>query len=166
MKLSSLHQLLIMEVKDLYSAETQLVEALPKMVKAIHSPKVKKAFEQHLEQTKEQVTRMKEAGTHLGVDVTTHTCRAMEGLIQEAEEMMKNDGDPMIQDLAILSVAQRIENYEVAGYSMAHSFASMLKEMPVKRLLKKTLTEERNTIKKVNEMTAKFEGNRALKKRD
>lgn len=166
MTLSSLHQLLRHEVMDLYSAETQILEAMPKMIEAASSPKLQKALQLHQDQTKEQVKRLEKAAKALEVDVKGHECKGMKGLLAEAQDIIKMAGDPMVKDAALISAAQRVEHYEISGYGTAHEYATLLKVMPVKRALKKTLTEEKNTDKKLSQIAERNVNNKAMKKRD
>ncbi|MFO0851876.1 MAG: ferritin-like domain-containing protein [Gemmataceae bacterium] len=143
MKLPSLDKLLEDCLKDLYSAENQLVKALPKMAKASTSPALKKAFADHLEQTRGQVERLTEAGEQLGIKLTGKKCAAMEGLIEEAKELLEADADPAVLDMALAGAAQKVEHYEISGYGTARTLAGLLGQDRVAELLQETLDEEK-----------------------
>jgi ferritin-like metal-binding protein YciE len=147
MKLESLRDLLIEQVQDIYDAENRITKALPKMAKAATSPQLKRAFEKHLEETKGHVQRLEQVFDHLGKKVKKKTCKAMEGLIAEGEETIKEDADPEVRDAALIAAAQRVEHYEMAGYGTLSAYAKLLKEKNVLKLLQATLAEEKATDK-------------------
>jgi ferritin-like metal-binding protein YciE len=126
MKLESLHDLYVMELRDLYSAENQLVKALPKMAKAATSPELRKAIEEHLEVTRGQVERLEKIFKELEVKPKGKACKAMEGLIEEGKGLLKQDAEPMVLDAGLIGAAQRVEHYEIAGYGTARTYARML----------------------------------------
>lgn len=142
MTLDSLHSLFVHELKDLYSAETQLVEALPKMERAASHETLKAAFRQHLEETRSHVERLERICNELGISATGEHCEAMEGLITEGEELINAPGDPDTRDAALISAAQRVEHYEIAAYGTARTFARRLDFHDAAKLLDKTLDEE------------------------
>jgi len=142
MKLNSLDDLLVHELQDLYSAENQLVEALPKAAKAARSPKVRKAFEDHLKVTKGHVDRLDRAFDVLGQKPNGVECAAMKGLIKEADEIAKLQGDDNVIDAALIAAAQRIEHYEIAGYGTAKAHAVECQQEEVAALLQETRDEE------------------------
>lgn len=142
MKMENLRDLLIDELKDLYSAENQLVKALPKMAKAATNPKLKQAFESHLRETKGQVGRLEQAFEALDASPRGKVCKAMKGLIEEGSELMEEDADPEVMDAALIAAAQRVEHYEIAGYGCVRTYADLLGEKKVAALLQKTLDEE------------------------
>ena len=152
MKLESLHDLLVDELKDLYSAENQLLKALPKMAKAAASPELKAAFEEHLEETKGQVDRLVSVFESLGVSPKGKKCVAMEGLIEEGKEIIEEEGDKSVKDAALICAAQKVEHYEMAGYGCARTFANLLGLDDVANLLQETLDEEGNADKKLTEI--------------
>jgi ferritin-like metal-binding protein YciE len=152
MKLESLQELLIDELKDLYSAENQLVKALPKMAKAASSPELKAAFEEHLEETKEQVNRLVTVFAQLDGSPKGKKCKAMEGLIEEGSEVIEAEGDECVKDAALICAAQKVEHYEMAGYGCARTFAQLLGLNEVADLLQETLDEEGNADKKLTEL--------------
>ena len=142
MSMDSLKKLYIDELKDLYSAETQLVKALPKMAKKASAPELKKAFQDHLEQTKGHVERLEEIFEELEEKPTGKTCKGMKGLIEEGQEVIDEDGEEAVLDAALIGAAQRVEHYEMAGYGVARTFAMHLGEDDAADLLQETLDEE------------------------
>ena len=155
MKLDSLKKLYLEELRDLYSAETQLVKALPKMVKGASSAELKQAFENHLEQTKEHVERLNEIFDRLDEKPTGKTCQAMKGLIEEGSEMLEEEGEKSVIDAGLIGAAQRVEHYEIASYGTVRTFANLLGEEEAADLLQETLDEEGETDK---ELSALAEG--------
>lgn len=149
MKLKSLEDLLHHELKDLYSAENQLVKALPKMAKAATNEELKAGFEEHLEQTKEHVARLEEIGKLLDIKLTGHTCKAMKGLIEEGSELIEEDAEDAVRDAGLIGAAQRVEHYEIAGYGTAASIAKTLGHDDVAEILNETLEEEKETDEKL-----------------
>lgn len=148
MQLTSLKDVFEHELKDLYSAEKQLVDALPKMAQSASSDKLKKAFEKHLEITKEQLSRVEEIGEKLGAKVTGHTCEGIKGIVKEGESIMKDGKKGAALDAALIGAAQRVEHYEIAAYGTAVAHAEELGHKDVAKKLQKTLDEEA----KANEM--------------
>jgi len=142
MKVDNLRELLVEELKDLYSAENQLLKALPKMAKAATSPELKRAFESHLKETKGQVERLDQVFTVLDASPKGKKCKAMEGLVEEGSEWMKEDADPDVMDAGLIACAQRVEHYEIAGYGCVRTYAELLGETKVAALLQKTREEE------------------------
>lgn len=152
MKLSTLKDLLIEELKDIHSAEMQLTKALPKMAKAASSPDLQQAFTDHLEETKKQVERLDSVFEKLGAKPGRKKCKAMEGLIEEGKEIISEDADPMVHDAALIAAAQRVEHYEIAAYGCARTFALLLKEDAVADLLQESLEEEAAADKKLTDV--------------
>ena len=152
MKLDSLDALFHQELKDLYSAENQLVKALPKMAKAATNEELKAGFEEHLEQTKGHVERLDQIGKDLGLKLTGHKCKAMEGLVKEGAEMIEEDAEPAIKDAGLIGAAQRVEHYEIAGYGTAVALAKQLGHDDAADLLQQTLDEEKQTDEKLTEV--------------
>lgn len=148
-KLNSLHDLYVHELKDLYSAETQITQALPKMAKAATSPELKAAFEEHLTQTQGQIQRLEQIFENMEGSPRGHKCKAMEGLIAEAQDLLKEDADPRVLDAALIGSAQRVEHYEMAGYGTVRTIALQLGETQAASLLQQTLEEEELTDKKL-----------------
>ncbi|MBW3625305.1 MAG: ferritin-like domain-containing protein [Armatimonadetes bacterium] len=145
MKLDTLKDLFVEELQDLYSAEQQIIEALPKMAESASNPQLKTAFEEHLKMTQEQKSRLEKIAQQLGVDPSGKHCKGMEGLIKEGQELMKEDADPAVLDAGLITAAQRVEHYEIAGYGTARTYASTLGHAEVCRLLQTTLEEEGET---------------------
>lgn len=152
MKLDSLETLLVHELKDLLSAEKQLVKALPKMAKGASSDSLRAAIEEHLEQTKGQVERLEKVFGLLDKAPRAEHCKAMEGLIEEGSDLLEEEGDPAVKDAALIGAAQRVEHYEISGYGTARSLAELLGLDKVAKLLQQTLDEERETDEKLTEL--------------
>lgn len=146
-KISTAKDLLVEELKDLYSAESQLLKALPKMAKAAESEELKNAFTTHLKQTEGQVKRLEKVMKQLDESPKGKKCKAMEGLIEEAKEVLEEDYEPALRDLALIVAAQKVEHYEIAGYGSARTLAELLEEDDVAELLQETLDEEGETDK-------------------
>ncbi len=152
MKLNTLDDLLLHELKDLYSAENQLVKALPKMAEAANDEELKAGFEEHLEQTKGHVERLTKAAEILGKRLTGHTCQAMGGLIKEGAELIEEDADPGVRDAGLIGAAQRVEHYEIAGYGTAKALALRLGYDGIVAILEETLDEEKETNEKLTDL--------------
>ena len=143
-----LEELLEDELKDLYSAENQIIKALPRMIKACESPELKRAFERHLEETRRQVDRLDQIGEELEIKMTGKKCKGMEGLIAEGKEMM-GELDEENMDAGLIGAAQKVEHYEIAAYGTARTHADLLGLRRVAKLLQQTLDEEGATDKKL-----------------
>jgi ferritin-like metal-binding protein YciE len=163
-KFESFNDLFVHELKDLYSAETQLIEALPKMANAASSQTLAQAYKSHLEETKKQKERLERISEMLGVDLKGETCEAMKGLIKEGEEVIKAKAPDELKDAALIAAGQRVEHYEMAGYGTAAYFAEMLQEREVSDLLNETLEEEKAADSKLNKI-AKESVNKQAEKR-
>lgn len=150
--LNSLNDLYIEQLRDLYSAETQLIEALPKMEAAASDADLKKAFREHLEQTRNQADRLLKIFSKLNVRPEGHTCEAMKGLIREGEETLRELGNPTVKDAALIAAAQRVEHYEIAGYGTARALAKCLDESEAADLLDKTAHEEGDADHKLTKL--------------
>lgn len=150
MQLNSLKELYVEQLRDLYSAETQLISALPKMAQAASSSALKTAFQQHLDETRTQKQRLEQIFSEMGTSPQGETCEAMEGLIKEGEEVIKATGDAKVKDAALIASAQRVEHYEMAGYGTVRTYANELGFSDAKKLLQTTLDEEGNADKKLN----------------
>lgn len=153
MAMNSLSDLLEDAIKDLYSAENQLVKALPKMAKKASSPALKKALTTHLEETKIHAQRLETIGKELEVKVSGKKCKAMEGLIEEGAEVLEEEGDPAVIDAAIIGAAQRVEHYEIAAYGTARAIAEKLGHSRVVSLLQQTLDNEGAADKKLTSIS-------------
>src|SRR5687768_10004856 len=147
-----LEELLVDELKDLYSAENQIIKALPRMAKAASSPELKRAFERHLEETRRQVERLNQIGEVLDIRLTGKKCKGMEGLIEEGKETMEEDFDENALDAGLIGAAQKVEHYEIAGYGTARTHAELLGHSKVAKLLQQTLDEEGATDKKLTQL--------------
>ena len=147
-----LKELYIDELKDLYSAENQLVKALPKMAKAASSDELRQGFERHLEQTKGHVERLERIFQALGESPKGKTCKGMQGLIEEGSEATEEDYEDSVMDAALIGAAQRVEHYEIAGYGTVRSMAETLGEDNHISLLEETLEEEKETDEKLTEL--------------
>jgi len=153
--MSQLKEVLVEELQDLLHAEQQLVAALPKMANAAKAPKLREAFEKHLEQTQMQVERLNQVFELLGAEAEPTTCRGMQGLIEEGQEKIQDaDGkDEAASDLSLICAAQKVEHYEIAGYGNARTLAMQLEEREVARLLSYTLGEEETADYLLTEIT-------------
>ena len=152
MELETLQDLYITELKDLYSAEKQIIKALPKLVKAATNKQLAAGFQEHLEQTKEHAARLEKIlESH---DETTRgpKCKGMEGVLEEGDEMIEEDADDDVRDAGLIAAAQRVEHYEMAGYGCARTYAELLGDKEGAKLLKTTLDEEAATDKKLSKL--------------
>ena len=142
-----LQEVLVEELQDLLSAESQLVKALPKMAKAASDPKLKQAFQKHLEETKGQVERLKQAFEILGERARARHCKGMEGLVAEGQEKIEEAGqkEPSATDIALVAAAQKVEHYEISGYGTVRTLAEQIGNKKVAKLLQQTLAEEEKT---------------------
>jgi ferritin-like metal-binding protein YciE/nicotinamidase-related amidase len=140
--LNSLEGVLQEQIEDLLSAERQLIQALPKVAEAANSRELKEAFETHLDQTRGHVERLEEVFDELGLKRSSTTCKAMQGLVAEGDEIARMKGDPVAKDAALIAAAQRIEHYEIAAYGTAKTLAAELNHRNAERLLEATLDEE------------------------
>lgn len=156
MKMESLQELFVSELKDLYSAEKQLVKALPRMAKACESDELRQGFEDHLAETEGQVERLEQIFEELGVSPRGKKCVGMEGLIEEGKELMEEDAEPEVLDAGLIAAAQRVEHYEIAGYGTARTYAELLGYDNAAKLLQETLDEEGATDKKLSAMAEKI----------
>jgi ferritin-like metal-binding protein YciE len=150
MSLETMQELLIDELKDLYSAEKQIVRALPKLAKAASSPELQQALLSHLEETKVQVSRLEKIGEIIGKKLTGKICVGMKGVLEEGAEVLDDTDKGIVRDAALISASQRVEHYEMAGYGSAREFAKLLGHSDVAALLDETLTEEKNADKKLS----------------
>lgn len=148
----SFKELYVDELKDLYSAENQLVKTLPKMAKAASSEELREGFEEHLEQTKGQVQRLETIFQSLNQSPKGKKCMGMEGLVKEGSEVMEEDLEDSVLDAALIGAAQRVEHYEIAAYGTVCEFAKVLGETEHASLLEKTLAEEKEADKKLTRL--------------
>jgi ferritin-like metal-binding protein YciE len=152
MAVKSVNDLLLDELRDIYHAEKQLVKALPKMAKKAKSDKLRQAFEHHLEETKGQVDRLEQVFEKLDARSRGKRCEAMEGLVEEAQEMMEEITTPEVLDAAMIAAAQKVEHYEIASYGSVHALAEALGHSEVAQLLEETLNEEKEADQKLNQI--------------
>jgi ferritin-like metal-binding protein YciE len=151
-QLNSLNDLFIDQLQDLYDAEQRLVQALPKMAQAAHDPSLKQAFQSHLRETQNQVTRLERAFQEMGQTAKGKTCEAMKGLVAEGQEAIDAKGDPDVKDAALVAAAQRVEHYEIAAYGTARTFARRLGKDSIAQLLEQTLNEEKAADQKLTQL--------------
>jgi ferritin-like metal-binding protein YciE len=149
MSVATLEELFIDELKDLYSAEKQIVRSLPKMAKAASTPELQQALESHLEETKGQVERLDKIAEIVGKRLTGKTCAGMKGVLEEGSEVLKEVEEGGVRDAAIIGAAQRVEHYEMAGYGTARDLARLLGMDEVGDLLEETLEEEKAADQKL-----------------
>ncbi|MDB4793466.1 ferritin-like domain-containing protein [Methylacidiphilales bacterium] len=154
--ITTLEQLLVEQLQDLYSAENQLIKALPAMAKAAHSPALKAAFEEHFIQTKEHAARLEQILEELGGKGVNKKCQAMEGLIKEGKEMISEKASPEVKDIGLIAAAQRVEHYEIAGYGCVRTYAKILGHKEASKTLQITLDEEVATDKKLTVIAEKL----------
>jgi ferritin-like metal-binding protein YciE len=159
---NSFQDLFLNQIEDLYDAENRLTEALPKMAEAASSPQLRKAFENHLTETRGHVSRLEEIFRAMNIEPKREACQAMKGLIAEGEEMIKAKGDPEIKDAALIAAAQRVEHYEMSGYGTARSFANRLNLAQAVGLLQQTLQEERAADEKLSSIAESSVNARAV----
>jgi ferritin-like metal-binding protein YciE len=156
MKLDSLQDLYINELKDLYDAEQRILEALPEMADAAGSPDLKEAFEQHLAQTRNQVTRLEQVFQMLGEPAKRQKCKGIQGILDEGEDLMDEDAPPAVCDAALIASAQRVEHYEISAYGTCRTYARRLGYEEQARLLQQTLEEESQTDKKLTALAESY----------
>jgi ferritin-like metal-binding protein YciE len=155
MALQSLDDVYVDQIADLYSAERQLVDALPKVAEAASSSELRNALQSHLKETEGHVQRLTRIMEKLD-DVPNETCKGMQGLIEESDELASEEGDGAAKDAALIAAAQRVEHYEIAGYGTARTLAEQLGRDEDKRLLKQTLDEESNADEKLTGIAMKI----------
>jgi ferritin-like metal-binding protein YciE len=152
MKMQSLQDLYVDQLKDLVSAENQILKALPKLAKAARSEELRSAFEAHLDQTETHVARLEQIFDRLGVSPKGKKCKGMDGLIKEGKELLDADAEEDVLDAGLIAAAQRVEHYEIAGYGCARTYARMLGDDEAATLLQETLDEEAETDKRLTEI--------------
>lgn len=163
MTVKSMQDLLLEELRDIYHAEKQLVRALPKMAKAARSDRLRTAFEEHLEETNVHVERLEQAFEQLDARKRGKRCEAMEGLIDEARELMEEVKTPEVLDVALIGGAQKVEHYEIATYGSLHALAEALGETDLAKLLATTLEEEKAADLKLNKIALEDVNKKAMK---
>ncbi len=152
MEMATLRELLIDELKDLYSAEKQITKALPRMARAASSEKLRKGFQEHLAQTEEQINRLDRIFEELEESPRGKKCKGMEGLLQEGKELMQEDAQPDVMDAGLIAAAQHVEHYEIAGYGCVRTYANVLGMKKIAMLLEQTLEEEKATDQKLTKL--------------
>ena len=154
MKLENLQQLFVKELRDLYDAEDQITQALPKLIDAAHNPQLKSALQEHLQVTRQQISRLDQIFQKLNQKATGETCKGMKGVIKEGDEIVSAGGDPSTVDAGIISAAQRVEHYEMAGYGTVRTYAQLLGQQEMARLLQQTLNEEEEADQKLTQIAS------------
>ena len=156
MDLNSLRDLFVDELRDLYDAENQITNALPKLIDKAHYPELKSALQEHLDVTRTQIQRLESIFQKMGEKAKGETCNGMKGLIKEGDDMAGRDGSPSVIDAAIISSAQRVEHYEMAGYGTVRTYAQLLGETEFAKLLQQTLDEEKEADQTLNGIAARI----------
>jgi ferritin-like metal-binding protein YciE len=149
MKLTSLHDLFLDSLRDLYNAENQIIKALPKMAKTADSEELQNAFQEHLDQTRGHVERLEKVFEIMGAKARGKTCQAMEGIIEEGKELMKESAEPEVLDAGLIAAAQKVEHYEMASYGTVRTWAHQLGQNEAADLLQQTLDEEMDTDRRL-----------------
>jgi ferritin-like metal-binding protein YciE len=147
-----LQELLVDQLKDLYSAENQIIKALPKMAKTASNAQLRAAFEKHLEETRGHAQRLEQIAQELDISLRGKKCKGAEGLIEEGKELMEEDFEGEVLDAGLIGAAQRVEHYEIAAYGTARTHANTLGLKKIARLLQQTLDEEAATDKKLTQL--------------
>lgn len=160
--LETLEDLFALRLKDLYSAENQLVKALPQMAIAANDETLRQSFETHLAETQQQVARLEQIGQSMDLELGGHTCAAMKGLVTEGQETMSKNASDEVMDAALIAAAQRIEHYGIAGYGTAANYAESLGYSEAATLLRQTLEEEQCTDTKLNDLAKSSINQKAL----
>jgi ferritin-like metal-binding protein YciE len=163
MKLNNLEDVFRDHLMDLHSAEQQLTSALPKMAGKVSSKELKDAFDRHVQATEEHLERLRRIGDEMGIDLKGKTCKAMQGLIKEGEEIMQDGGADDALDAALIAAAQRVEHYEIAAYGSACTYAEELGHDEALKLLKQTLDEEERTDKQLTQIAEGGINQRAMR---
>jgi|SRR5690348_3043198 ferritin-like metal-binding protein YciE len=156
MKEGALKELYIKELRDAYDAEKQITKALPKMAKKASNSQLRQGFEEHLEQTKNHISRLEQIFEAVDESPKGESCAGMEGLIEEGSEIMDEDMEPEAMDAGLISAAQRVEHYEIAAYGTLRTYANILGENEAASMLQKTLDEEKQTDEKLTSLAEKI----------
>jgi ferritin-like metal-binding protein YciE len=164
-EMNPIEEMLADQLKDLYSAESQIIKALPKMAKKATNEQLRVAFERHLEETRTHVTRLEQIAEEMGISLRGKKCKGMEGLLEEGKEAM-GEYDDEVLDAAMIGAAQKVEHYEIAGYGTARTHAQMLGMTKAARLLQQTLDEEGRTDKKLTDLAERVVNIEALQQQD
>jgi ferritin-like metal-binding protein YciE len=152
MQLENLQQLFVKELRDLYDAETQITDALPKLIDAAHNTELKQALQEHLSITRQQISRLDRIFQMLGQKPSGETCKGMKGLLKEGDDIVSAGGDPSTIDAGIIGAAQKVEHYEMAGYGTVRTYARLLGKQEMASLLQQTLDEEADANNKLTEI--------------
>jgi ferritin-like metal-binding protein YciE len=155
MSVDTIDALFVEELKDLYSAENQIIKALPKLIKAASLEELRSAFEHHLKETEGHVQRLEQVFEILGSSPKGKTCDGMKGVLDEGSEMLSETAEGNVRDAALISAAQRVEHYEMAAYGTVRSYAESLGQRQISEILQKTLEEEKAADKKLTEISQK-----------
>ena len=154
MSVTNIEELLLSELKDLYSAEKQITKALPKLVKAATSPELKDAFQSHLEETENQIGRLEQIAEQMGKKLTGKTCEGMKGVLEEGTEVVEEtEKGTSVRDAGLITAAQRVEHYEMAGYGGVIAYAKLLGLNDAVSLLQETLEEEKAADQKLTKLS-------------
>jgi ferritin-like metal-binding protein YciE len=156
MEIDTLQKLYVEELRDLHSAERQIIQALPKMIKAATSPDLKAGLQEHLDVTREQLARLDQIFEKLGKKGTGKKCKGMEGVLADGKEVLEEDMEDDVRDAAIISAAQHVEHYEMAGYGTVRTYAGLLGETEAMKLLQQTLDEEGDADKQLTQLAEKI----------
>jgi ferritin-like metal-binding protein YciE len=154
MKLKTLKDLYLDELRDVYDAENQIVKALPKMVKAATSVELQEALREHLEKTRGHVKRLEQVFDAMGERRKRRTCEGLKGLLEEGKELMEEDAEPAVMDAGLIAGAQRVEHYEMAAYGSLRTWAQQLGDQKASRLLEETLNEEKEADQALSEIAS------------
>lgn len=155
-KMTDLNDLLVHQLQDLYDAEHQITEALPKMLEAASSEELKSAFQEHLNQTEEQIDRLKQVFQVLNKRAQRVACKGMQGLIEEGDELLQEQNSGHVMDAALITAVQKVEHYEIASYGSARTYAYLLGLQDAAQLLQQTLDEEEATDKKLTQLAGRL----------
>jgi len=158
---TDLHELFLDELADVYNAEQQLTKALPKLAKAAESDELREAFETHLEETEEHISRLDQVAEHLGETIKRKTCKAMKGLVEEGEEIMKEQKGTSALDAGLIAAAQKVEHYEIASYGTLVTWAEQMGHDEAVELLNETLDEEKSADEKLTSVAESIANQRA-----
>ena len=157
MKLENLHSLFVEELQDLYSAEQQIIEALPDMIEEASSPDLKSALQNHLEETRGQVRRLDQIFSQIPkADKEGKTCKGMKGIIKDNQDLLDTEAEPEVLDAGMIAGAQRVEHYEIAGYGTVRTYAELLGRKDWAQLLEQTLQEEKQADQKLNGLASRI----------
>jgi len=164
-EMNPIEEMLADQLKDLFSAENQIIKALPKMAKNATNEQLRVAFERHLEETRNHVARLEQIAEEMGITLRGKKCKGMEGLLEEGKEVMSEFDDEVL-DAAMIGAAQKVEHYEIAAYGTARTHAQMLGMTKAARLLQQTLDEEGRTDKKLTDLAERVVNLEALQQQD